>query len=64
MWSTCPCLECGKKGLNRGRCSQSKKGSEFRDWFNKDLKKELMPLWALVSSDVVGDKTWVGLGVP
>jgi hypothetical protein len=54
----------GKKGLNRGRCSQSKKGSEFRDWFNKDLKKELMPLRALVSFDVVGDKTWVGLGVP
>jgi hypothetical protein len=47
---------CEKKGLNRGRCSQSEKGSDFRDWLNEDLKKELMPLRALVSSDVVGDK--------
>jgi hypothetical protein len=28
-----------KKRLNRGRCSQSEKSSDFRDWFNKDLKK-------------------------
>jgi hypothetical protein len=40
-----PCLECVKKRLNRGRCSQSEKSSDFRDWFNKDLKNQ-MPLRA------------------
>lgn len=34
----CPCLECVKKRLNRRRCSQLEKSSDFRDWLNKDLK--------------------------